>query len=350
MSFQTFEITASTPDVRLIGRMDYSRKPLALDWTGSGVEFRFRGSDAWARLEAPAAAPIMWMIVLADGMPITRFPVEPGIRMYPLLLGLEAEQERTVTLMKETQCMPGSPEATVLLHSIRIDGEMLPLPVRDHRIEFIGDSLTSGEGALAAKDNMEWVTPWFTSRGNYSWYACDALNAERSILSQSGWGVNWDYQHTEANNMADAYEYTVGVLHGPEAEARGCRKLWDFSRWQPEIVCIRLMTNDNNGILEKGTGETDRETAIQGAMNLIRKVRKYNPQAKIVWILPSSDCGPELAAEAVRRMQGEGMKNLYAFALPDYGPEDAGARWHPNAEYNRKVGIMLGEYLKSIQN
>ena len=348
MSFQTFEVTASTPDVRLIGRMDYSQKPLALDWTGSGVEFRFRGSDAWARLEAPAATPIMWMIVLADGMPITRFPVEPGIRMYPLLLGLEAEQERSVTLMKETQCMPDSPEATVLLHSLRIDGEMLPLPVRDHRIEFIGDSLTSGEGALAAKDNMEWVTPWFTSRGNYSWYACNALNAERSILSQSGWGVNWDYQHTEANNMADAYELTVGVLHGPEAESRGCRKLWNFSCWQPDIVCIRLLTNDNNGMLEKGTGDTDRETAIQGAMNLIRKVRKYNPQAKIVWILPSSDCGPELAAEAVRRMQNEGMKNLYAFALPDYGPEDAGARWHPNAEYNRRAGKLLGEYLKSI--
>ena len=188
MSFQTFEITASTPGIRLMGRMDPEQQPPALDWTGSGMEFRFRGTDAWARLEAPAAAPVMWMIVLADGAPVTRFPVEPGIRMYPLLLGLEAEQERTVTLMKETQCMPGQPAATVLLHSLRIDGELLELPARDYRIEFIGDSLTSGEGALAARDNMEWVTPWYTARGNYSWYACDALNAERSILSQSGWG------------------------------------------------------------------------------------------------------------------------------------------------------------------
>ena len=91
MSFQTFEVTASTPGIRLMGRMDPTRQPPALDWTGSGMEFRFRGSDAWAKLEAPAASPIMWMIVLADGQPITRFPVEPGIRMYPLLLGLEAE-------------------------------------------------------------------------------------------------------------------------------------------------------------------------------------------------------------------------------------------------------------------
>ena len=348
MGFQTFDITASTPGIRLMGRMDPEQRPTALDWTGSGMEFRFRGTAAWAKLEAPAASSIMWMIVLADGAPVTRFPVEPGIRMYPLLLGLEAEQERTVTLMKETQCMPGNPEATVLLHSLRIEGELLELPERDCRIEFIGDSLTSGEGALAARDNMEWVTPWFTARGNYSWYACEALNAERSILSQSGWGVNWDYQHTEANNMSDAYEYTAGVLQGPEAEARGCRKPWDFNRWQPDIVCIRLMTNDNNGMIERNSFEADRETAVQGALDLIRKVRKHNPRAKIVWILPATDCRPELAAEAVRRAREE-MQDVYAFSVPDYGPEDMGARWHPNAEYNKRIGLMLAEYLKSIR-
>ena len=295
MGFQTFENLTDTRNIRLMGRLDPEQKPIALDWTGSGIEFRFRGTGTWARLEAPAASPVMWMIVLADGRPITRFPVEPGMRMYPLLLGLEAEKERTVTLMKETQCMPDSPEATVLLHSLRIDGELLELPERDCRIEFIGDSLTSGEGALAARGNEEWVTPWFTARGNYSWYACEALNAERSILSQSGWGVCWDWQHTEINNMSDAYEYTVGVLGGPEAEARGCRKPWDFSRWQPDIVCIRLLTNDNNGINERQSYEKDRETVIRGAMGLIRKVRKDNPRAKIVWILPGSDCRPELA-------------------------------------------------------
>lgn len=349
MSFQTFEITAGMPEIRLMGRMDPEQRPLALDWTGSGIEFRFRGSDAWARLEAPAASPVMWMIVLADGAPITRFPVEPGIRLYPLLLGLEAEQERTVTLMKETQCMPDQPASTVLLHSLRISGELCPLPPRDMKIEFVGDSLTSGEGALAARDNMEWVTPWFTSRGNYSWYACRELNAERSILSQSGWGVCWDWQHTEGNNLSDAYEYTVGVLHGPEAEARGCRKKWDFSRWQPDIVCIRLLTNDNNGMNERKSYEEDRETVILGAMALIRKVRKNNPKAKIVWILPATDCRPELGAEAVRRIRNEGMKDVYSFALPDYGPEDMGARWHPNAAYNQRAGLVLAEYLRTIR-
>ena len=85
------------------------------------------------------------------------------------------------------------------------------------------------------------------------------------------------------------------------------------------------------------------------AVDLIRKVRKYNPPAKIVWILPGSDCRPELAAEAVKRAQEEGMKDLYAFTLPDYGPEETGARWHPNAEYNRKAGLLLAQFLCKLQ-
>ena len=83
MSFQTFEITASTPDIRLMGRMDYTQKPLALDWTGSGMEFRFRGTDAWARLEAPAASPVMWMIapcVLRRGGVVLHSPGHDGGR------------------------------------------------------------------------------------------------------------------------------------------------------------------------------------------------------------------------------------------------------------------------------
>ena len=43
------------------------------------------------------------------------------------------------------------------------------------------------------------------------------------------------------------------------------------------------------------------------------------------------------------------MKDVYAFSVPDYGPEDMGARWHPNAEYNKRIGLMLAEYLKSIR-
>ena len=339
-------VTSSTPRLRLLGRMDPAQSPVALDWTGSGLECAFHGTDLWAELEAPAFSPVMWMIVLADGAPVTRFPVEPGIRFYPLILGMEPQNTRTITLMKETQCMPDSPEATVLLHSLRMNGTLEELPVRDLRIEFVGDSLTSGEGALAPRGNDEWITPWFSARGNYSWVACNELNAERRILSQSGWGVCWDWEHNPEHTLTAHYEEIAGVLRGPAAEKRGCTKPYDFSAWRPDVVCIRLGTNDNNGMNVRNSLEEDRNRFVQGALGLLRRVRKNNPDAAVVWILPASDCRPELPAEAVRLAREEGMDRLYTFALPDYHEEDTGARFHPNAEWNRKAGLLLAAFLR----
>ena len=56
----------------------------------------------------------------------------------------------------------------------------------------------------------------------------------------------------------------------------------------------------------------------------------------------------DLRAEAVEQARQDGMTGLHTFALPDYEGEDMGARYHPNAEWNRKAGIMLAEYLKTI--
>ena len=345
---QTIAITPDQANLRLLGRMDLTQRPLCLDWTGSGLEIHHRGSDVWAELEAPEKSPVFYMLVLSDGCPVVRFPVEPGIRFYPLILGMEPERDRVITLMKETQCMPDSPAATVRLHSLRFEGELLPLPKRDLRIEFVGDSLTSGEGSLAPRGNEEWISAWFSARGNYSWYACDMLNADRRILSQSGYGVIWNYQHEEAGNMSDGYDKTVGVLSGPAAEARGCQKIFDFSSQPADIVCVRLLTNDIGGTDQAQSLERDRDTLVRGCLKLIEKIRSCNPQAKIVWIKPGTDRHPEIVEEAACLARQEGIRELYTFVLPDYGPEDFGARSHPNAVWNRMAGEKLGRYLKSL--
>ena len=344
----TISVTPQTPNLRLLGRMDPEQRPLALDWTGSGLEVRLRGSDIWAELEAPAASPIFWMIVLADGCPIGRFPVEPGIRFYPLIIGMEAERERTITLMKETQCMPGSPDGTILVHSLRYAGELLPLAPYAHRIEFIGDSLTSGEGTLAPRDNQEWISAWFSARANYAYIAARMVNAEPRILSQSGFGVAWDCEHNPERNMVDGYEKIAGVLFGEKAEQRGCQKAYDFASWPADVVCIRLATNDSGGMNLLRSFPADGPAVTAACLRLIRVVRKNNPGASIVWILPDSHCHPELARAAVEQARAEGLEDIYAFTLPDYTPEDYGARSHPNAAWNQKAGNLLGAWLRKM--
>ena len=174
------------------------------------------------------------------------------------------------------------------------------------------------------------------------------LNAERRILSQSGYGAVWNYLHDAARNMSDGYEKIVGVLSGPEADARGCGKDYDFSSWPADIVCIRLLSNDAGGMNHLHSFGEDHETLVQGCVSLLRKVRRCNPKAKIVWIKPDSGCHPEIADEAAAQARAEGLQEIHTFSLPDYHPEDCGARNHPGAEWNRMAGELLGSWMKSL--
>ncbi len=342
------ECKIKSENVRLLGRMDLSQEHVCLDWTGSGFEVLFKGEELWVELEAPVRKPDMWVCATVDGHPITRFPVQEGRKWYPLVLGMDAQTSRKVTLMKETQAMPANPEATVMLHGIRYEGELLPLPKPALRIEFIGDSLTSGEGALAPKDNDEWISIWFTACGNYSHYACKALGAERRVLSQSGYGVSWDWEMKPEGNMSEGYRKIVGVMHGDAAEKRGCQKDYDFASWPADVVCVRLLTNDI-GAMRRAEKEAELTSVLtENCVQFIRTIRECNPKAKIVWILPDSQRLPHIAVNAVNRCMVEGMGEVSFFVMPDYTAADMGARQHPNAAYNERVGLMLADYLRSL--
>ena len=342
------EYDVHSPLVRLLGRMDESQNYVCMDWTGSGFEVLFQGTELWAEVEATAAQPGMWLCGLVDGYPVTRFLAPCERRWVPLVHGMSADHTRMVSLVKETQAMPGAPEATVRLHAIRCDGELLPLPAPKKRIEFIGDSLTSAEGSLAPMGNDEWLSMWFSACANYSHYACRELNAERRVLSQSGYGVCWDYQGHREGNMADGYRKIAGVLKGEAAEARGCQKDYDFSAWPADAVCIRLLSNDVGGMRRMERVDELSGELVEGAARFICTVRECNPAAKIIWLLPSSTTLPQLGVRAVDRARDEGVREVYAFSLPDYGPQDMGARNHPNAAYNERAGHALAEYLKIL--
>ena len=335
-------------NIRLLGRMDETQENICLDWTASGLEVNFRGSQLWAELEAPVESPDMWVLCAVDGMPVSRFMVEKGARWYPLVYGMDAGLCRRMTLMKETQCMPHAPQATVIVRAVRHDGALEPLPEPAMRIEFIGDSLTSAEGALAPKDNTEWISMWFTALGNYSHYVCQALGAERRVLSQSGRGVAWDYLGNREGNMSDGYELIVGALKGEEAEARGCLKPYPFASWPADFVLIRLLSNDVGGLRALNGSDAMKEELTGRCVEMIRKARLCNPSSSIVWVLPGSHSMPEIGREAVRRAQEAGIGDVSTLTLPDYGPEDHGARSHPNADYNRRIGKITAEEIDRL--
>ena len=114
-----------------------------------------------------------------------------------------------------------------------------PPPLPDRRIEFIGNSITCGYGneSTCANDPFEYAT-----ENHYLTYAqltARALGAVAHVVARSGIGVYRSYggprEGTPENVMTTEYEYTNLYDHSEK---------WDFSRYQPQVVCINLGTND----------------------------------------------------------------------------------------------------------
>ena len=89
-----------------------------------------------------------WISVLLNGAWIARFPVAAAKARSALFRGLTPGVARHVRVLKDVQAMPDEPDHFLQITALGVrDGEFLPLPAPAYRLEFIGDSITSGEGA-----------------------------------------------------------------------------------------------------------------------------------------------------------------------------------------------------------
>ena len=62
------------------------------------------------------------------------------------------------------------------------------MPEPKYRLEFVGDSITSGEGTVGAVYEEDWISAFFSAENTYPRMVADALSAEYRVISQSGWG------------------------------------------------------------------------------------------------------------------------------------------------------------------
>lgn len=166
--------------------------PLTLFWTGSGIELLFTGSELWVELNADYDTMEPWVSVELDGAWISRFAVNPGTSRMCIFRGAAPGRAKHVRLLKDVQAMSEDPahllQVTAICHA---GGEFLPLPAPRCRLEFIGDSITSGEGAIGAVCETDWISTFFSAENHYGRMTADALGARvpRSIGQRLGAGL-----------------------------------------------------------------------------------------------------------------------------------------------------------------
>lgn len=340
-------VRASHPLLQYMGRVSLSQPDVArFNFPGTTIQARFTGTSLrmWCR-------------------PLTGYFMAQVDGAKPFKVGFNAERDSVATI---ATALPEGEHSVKLMYVIEglfrqpefkglvLDegARLLPSPaLPERKIEFIGNSITCGYGV----ESIEMTDPFEDETENhwltYANIVSDSLQAQHTSISRSGIGMYRNYGGpTEGTpeNMPWQYAYT---LFNDHSEA------WDFSRYQPQLVCINLGTNDLS------TPGYSLERYEQAYRQFLATVRAKYPEARIVLLT-----GPMLG-EKENNMEKEildrickdvnkkgtdgktkkGDKQVYRFDFtPQTGSLGYGASWHPSLQQHQQMAAELLPYLRKL--
>lgn len=208
-------------------------------------------------------------------------------------------------------------------------------------IEFIGDSYTVGFGN-AARDPIT-GTPFTTTDSTQSYGALTAqkLGASFAINAYSGRGLVQNYMRIAPNwTIPKLYEYT---LSGEAPLGNSPR--WDFTKFDPQIVCLFIGINDWQGEgphPEAGVFDS----AYSAFLDTLRK-RYTSPQ----FILLSTETFPtnylpERVETVLANELSKGNRDVSHLFLDT--SRNAGLDFHPNLQRHQQMATSLYLKIKDI--
>ena len=206
---------------------------------------------------------------LSTGSNTSLFAVSPGNNTLKVASFKELGTH-TIKILKQTEsnyniCEMKAIQFTGLLSEPPADKELY--------IEFIGDSLTCGMGNIGINGCSDPQSAfWEDGTQSYGYMVAEQLNADYSIISQSGIGIagGWSNYPMETYYTAQSYTRNKNVKQ-------------EFKRI-PDVIVINLGTNDYFINHDKSPNECKPEDVERMTEELILLVRKcYGADVPIIW-------------------------------------------------------------------
>ncbi|HET7458899.1 MAG TPA: GDSL-type esterase/lipase family protein [Gemmatimonadaceae bacterium] len=311
----------------------------AVGFAASGVTFfmKFRGTSMDIELEDERrdSTTHNWFTVVVDGGEPVRLRTSPSQRRYTLASGLPLGVH-TIALSKATEGQNGR-HRLIDVHT----GELLvPDPLPERRIEFVGNSITSGYG-LDPRPLACDAGTWYDQ--THAWLAygprvARRVNAQWMLSSVSGIGM-----HRNWNSDAPAMPRVYGGVYMEYADTLSA---WDFARYTPDLVVVALGTND----FSDGGGKTPRPALdgpafVRDYTRFVAGVRARYPRARLLLLTsPTIDStrnarlGDYLRQViAARAAAGDSALATYAWK----GRYVAGCNGHPGLEEHVRMADEL---------
>ena len=366
----------------ILGRNNYKNddEQLALFWGGAALEVNIQAREIWVCISTTYVNLEQWLAVEVNGEPLSRFMLNKEKTWYCLARNMNPEKENLITIIKDTQPLNEDPTHSLVIHALGLneEGEFVPLVPRKYSIEFIGDSITAGEGTVGAPDEMDWISQWMSASKTYAIQTAKLMNADWNTMGKSGWGICWAWDGNRDCKIPPHYEQVCSVLKDENSVALGSQEKWDFNGGRgSDFVVINLGTNDESGMAQvalrepQGPHDTSgpqdasgvpealegpHKEIISSVEQFLTVIRSHNPSAKILWcwgMLPLQTV-PALIQKGVDEYKTTtGDQDVYTLELEslfdlEKTPQEKGSRGHPGYKTHQAAAQKIVELLKRL--
>lgn len=325
-------IAPDHPQLQYTGRIDTAdRGGAVVSWPGSRIAGAFSGTSLALVLDDERGMNYFNVHIDGEGARPVILQLDKGEKTYLVANGL-APGRHTFALVKRTE---GEEGATVFRGLALDDGAGLlaPPPRPARRIEFFGDSITSGMGNEAPPAGGDELGKDKNIERSYAAIAARQLGAEAHFTSQSGIGV-----------MISWFPFTMPDFYDQLSAVGDNSSRWDFSRWTPDVVVVNLMQNDSwlIGRDHKLQPEPDEAGRIAAYQAFVGQLRALYPKAYIVCALGSMDATrrgspwPGYVSAAVDRLRAAGDRRIDTLFFPFTGYEK-----HPRVAQHQANADLL---------
>lgn len=357
------------PHYKVHGRSIPGTNPLPLFYTGSAIEFLVSGSELRIELNADYTTHEPWITIEINGEMMSRQMLQKGKQSLCAFRGMTPDKTKSVRLTRELQGMRDDINCSILITGVDSDGAFSPVPAKKYLLEFVGDSITSGEGSYGAVPDTDWIPMYMSYSKNYAKIVSDALDADSHLISQCGWGVLSSWDNNPNCTLPSVYEKLCGLCSGPVNEQTGALTDYDFRLRKTDVVIVNLGTNDaaafdqpawTDPVLgtsfkqERNADGSMKEEHLQrftkAVTDFLYMLRRNNPEAHILWCCGMLGHSMSLPInEAISTYIKESSDhNIMYLQLPDTPGDFLGAHGHPGIRSHERSAQIIIEYLKTI--
>ncbi|MBR1640087.1 MAG: hypothetical protein IJ688_11940 [Treponema sp.] len=343
-------------NVKFLGRTHLEKDTLWTFFSSSGAAFNIKAKHLDVTFAGDSGTPMR-----KDNGSAARVAVfVNGERKLDQLI---MKQEETFTVFDGTETVEGEVRiikisesansiAGIKCISVDDDGKISPAAEKSLKIEFIGDSITCGYGVDDEDRNHHFATATEDNTKTYAYKTAQALDADYSMVSVSGWGIASGYTSAQKNpdSVLPKIYGKTGYTYGNKFNGKQPQSLnWDFSRFVPDIIVINLGTNDNSWT--KGDAKKTEEFT-KSYIAFLKQIRSLNPKAQIICSLGimGGDLFPtiEEAVKIYSAETGDGKVSTLRFANQSMA-DGIAADWHPTEKTHAKAANLLVQKIKSLQ-